>query len=101
MIKSILGITDTSQDALLYFYLDCAEEIICDIRNSQTVETKYLKLQIKIALELYSKGGAEGQIAHTENGISRTYESSDISPSLLNQITPFVKTPFSTVRSNI
>lgn len=86
-------------DEVLQFYLDNAKDIICDIRNSDYVEDLYLNTQIKIAVELYSKSGAEGQVAHTENGISRTYESGDISASLLNQITPFAKTPFSTRRT--
>ena len=36
-------------------------------------------------MELYSKQGAEGRTAHSENGISRTYEASDVSPSLLSK----------------
>ena len=46
--------------------------------------------QIQIAVELFSKRGAEGQTGHSENGISRSYESADVSPSLLKRITPLV-----------
>lgn len=97
LLKSLLGSTPES-DAVLEFYLDNAKDIICDIRNTDIVESKYLTTQIKIAIELYNKRGAEGQTAHSENGISRTYEKSDVSSSLLSQITPMVKTPFSSTR---
>lgn len=96
-LKSLLGNPSVSDD-VLQFYLDNASEIICDIRNSNIVETKYLTAQIKMAIEMYSKRGAEGQTGHTENGIARSYEKADISESLLNSITPFIKTPFSSIR---
>ena len=85
-------------DSILQFYLDSARDIICDIRNTDEVEQKYITTQLKIAIELYSKRGAEGEVAHNELGLSRSYESADVSPSLLATITPVVKTPFSTVR---
>ena len=96
-LKELLG-NPTVSDSLLQFYLDSAKNIICDIRNSNVVETKYLTTQIKIAIELYNKRGIEGQIGHSENGIDRTYEKADVSHSLLSEITPIVKTPFSLER---
>lgn len=80
------------------FYLDSAGDIIKDIRNSDIVEDKYLTTQIKIAIEMFNKRGAEGQISHTENGISRGYEKSAVSPSLLNEITPMAKSVSTPVR---
>lgn len=97
LLKSLLGNQEVSNE-LLQFYLDSARDIICDIRNSDKVESKYLNIQVKMAIEMFNKRGAEGQVGHSENGISRTYEKADISESLISQITPMVKTPFSTVR---
>jgi len=97
LLKELLGNPDSS-DAILQFCLDCASDVICDIRNSDKVESKYLKIQIKIAIEIFSKMGAEGQTGHSENSISRSYETGDISPSLISQIVPFGKTPYSTIR---
>ena len=97
LLKELLG-NPTVSDSLLNFYLDNASDIICDIRNSDSVESKYSKTQIKIAIEMFNKRGAEGEVSHSENGISRSYEKADISPSLLMSITPMVKTPFSTTR---
>lgn len=96
-LKNLLG-NPSNQDEILEFYLDNASEVICDIRNSDNVEKKYLTTQIKIAIEMYNKRGVEGQVGHNENGISRSYEKADISKSLLDSITPIVKTPFSEVR---
>lgn len=96
-LKTVLGTTELT-DPQLNFYLDNASAIICELRNSNVVETKYLTTQVKMAVEMISKIGAEGQIVHSENGIARTYEASDLSPSLLAEITPIAKTPFSTVR---
>jgi len=78
--------------------LDSAKDVICEIRYTDYVESNFERTQIKIAIELYNKRGAEGQTEHGENGIERKYENSGISKSLLNEITPFAKTPFSTVR---
>jgi hypothetical protein len=85
-------------DSILQFYLDCARDIICELRNTDMIEPKYLTIQIRMAIEMFNKIGAEGQIAHAENGISRAYEKADISDSLLSKITPIVKTPFSDIR---
>lgn len=99
LLKAMLLISDATQDTVLNFCLDCAKNIICDIRNSDNVEPKYQLIQIKIAVEIYNKMGAEGQVSHSENGISRGYEVGDISLSLISQITPMMKTPFTSVRT--
>jgi len=97
LLKSLLGNPPESDD-VLQFYLDNATDIICDLRNTNLVEPQYSTIQIKMAIEMYNKRGAEGQIGHSENGISRTYEASDISPSLMSKVTPVIRTPFTSVR---
>lgn len=57
------------------------------------VPVQYADLQFRIAMDLYNKIGAEGQIGHSENGVSRTYESSWISRQLLLEIIPLVGVP--------
>lgn len=96
-LKSQLG-NPSNEDDILEFCLERASDIICDIRNSDKVEKKYLNTQIAIAIEIYNKRGAEGQSSHTENGISRVYVGGDISLHLIRKITPVVKTPTSKVR---
>lgn len=41
--------------------------------------------------DVYAKAGAEGQTSHSENGISRSYKSSWITPSLLSGLPNYVK----------
>lgn len=57
-------------------------------KRPDDVMARYYMLQIRIAIEIFAKEGAEGEIAHSEGGVSRTYTSSDISSALLNEITP-------------
>lgn len=62
-----------------------------DDEGKTYVEERYRDLQFRIALDMYNKAGAEGQTAHTENGIGRTYESSWISEQLLSEVTPLAR----------
>lgn len=47
--------------------------------------------------EVYSKAGAEGQLSHSENSISRSYKTAWITPDILYGLPNFVNTP-STLR---
>lgn len=87
---------DTASPDLLTILLGQAEGIVLNKRypfgvpENATVPAAYEHIQIQIALELYSKMGAEGQTEHGENGINRKYEAADVSPSLLRRIVPLV-----------
>ena len=89
-LKVLSGETDES---VLSTFLDLAGERILrraypfrsDIRD---VPIKYHSTQIDIALYLLNKRGAEGETAHNENGISRSYESATVPDSMLKHITP-------------
>lgn len=89
-LKVLSGETDES---VLSTFLDLAGERILrraypfcsDIRD---VPIKYHSTQIDIALYLLNKRGAEGETAHSENGISRSYESATVPDSMLKHITP-------------
>ncbi len=54
------------------------------------VPSRYGYLQCEIAAYLLNKRGAEGQLSHGENGISRTYESADVPESMLKEVIPRV-----------
>lgn len=100
-LKLLLGITDDSEDDLLGYYLTIAGQKILDrlypFDNTQTeIPTRYTTKQVEIAQYLYLKRGAEGQTVHNENGINRTYESSDIPESLMKWIIPYVGFPKTT-----
>ncbi len=93
-LKLLTGATD-SEDDLLLALLSLAEDKILERlypydHSKETLPTRYVGKQIEIAVYLYNKQGAEGQTAHSENGISRTYESADVPESMLRGIAPFV-----------
>ena len=52
------------------------------------VPRRYGVLQCEIAAYLLNKRGAEGETSHSENGISRTYESADVPESMLSDVLP-------------
>jgi hypothetical protein len=85
---------DTADTEVLIYLLEQAEGIVLNRRypfgppDGAEVPPQYEHIQLQIAVELYSKMGAEGQLAHKENGIDRTFESADVSPSLLRRIVP-------------
>ena len=85
---------DTASAELLENLLWQTEGIVLNRRypfgtpEGATVTSAYEHIQIQIALELYAKMGAEGQTGHSENGVSRSYEAADVSPSLLKRILP-------------
>lgn len=53
------------------------------------VPGRYDAAHIEIAAYLINKRGAEGETAHSENGVSRSYEDGDVPSSLLRGIVPF------------
>ena len=54
------------------------------------VPRRYGYLQCDIAAYLLNKRGAEGQTSHSENGVSRSYESADVPESMLSEVSPHV-----------
>lgn len=52
------------------------------------LEPRFNGLQIRIAVDMFNKIGAEGETAHSENGVSRTYGAENVSKDLLDEITP-------------
>ena len=85
---------DSASDELLIHLLEQSEGIVLNRRypfgvpEGATVPTMYEHIQLQIAVELYSKMGAEGQTAHKENGVDRTFASADVTPALLRRIVP-------------
>ena len=83
----LLGdLAETAKNAILsrrFLFGDWPEEL----------EARYIDLQFRIALDLYNKIGAEGQLRHSENGISREYESSWVSRQLLEEVVPWAGVP--------
>ena len=97
MLKVMVGVPaeSTTDDAALTVYLSLSASKV--LRRAYPyhdtladVPAQYETLQCEIAAYLWNKRGAEGQTTHRENGISRSYESSDVPESMLNHIVPCV-----------
>ena len=93
LLKAMVGESDTEEVLLAYLNI-AGRKVINRAYPYGTEETevpsRYDFLQCEIAAYLLNKRGAEGQTAHSENGISRSYESADVPESLLGAITPMV-----------
>lgn len=90
-----IRITENVTDEELEALLESAQAVIQSRRFPfgevpETLEERYKDLQIRIAVEMFAKRGAEGETAHSENGVSRTYSSASVSEELLREITPKV-----------
>ena len=97
MLRAMVGnqsdTSDWSDDVLLTYLQIAGRKIINraypyddDITE---VPRRYEVLQCEIAAYMLNKRGAEGELMHTENGISRTYEKADVPESLMGQIVPY------------
>ena len=90
-----LRIPENKNDLELEDVLESAKAVILSRRfpfgeHPEELENKYNDLQIRIAVEMFNKRGAEGETAHSENGVSRSYASASVSEELLREITPKV-----------
>ena len=88
-----IRITEKVSDMELEDILESAKAVILSRRfpfgeQPEEIEAKYKDLQIRIAVEMFNKRGAEGETAHSENGVSRSYASANVSEDLLKEITP-------------
>ena len=54
------------------------------------VPRRYSYLQCDIAAYLLNRRGSEGQLSHSENGISRSYASADVPEAMLSEVIPHV-----------
>jgi hypothetical protein len=90
-----IRITENVTDAELEDILESAKAVILSRRFPfsewpDEIEDRYKDQQIRIAVEMFNKRGAEGETAHSENGVSRSYSSASVSEELLREITPKV-----------
>lgn len=92
-IELVKAITGETNENTVSAYLGMAGNKICRKAfpfdpTVADVPEQYEFTQVEIAVYLLNKRGAEGETAHSENGISRSYEDGDVPPSLLRQIVP-------------
>ena len=109
MIELVKNMSGESADAVVSAYLSMAKMAILNRAfpfvsdeelSGMSVPVRYQNLQCEIAVYLLNKRGAEGQTAHNENGISRSYENGGIPYSMLKQVTPFAAVPGGAANAN-
>ena len=92
LLKAMVGESDTEEVLLTYLNI-AGRKILNRAYPYGTEETdvpsRYDFLQCEIAAYLLNKRGAEGHTSHSENGISRSYESADVPESLIGAVMPF------------
>lgn len=96
-LKALLQITDTTQDATLAVYLSLSKsEILSWLYSGKTPEgvtdvpERYEPVQVMAVVVGYSQQGAEGQLTHSENGVSRAWKHEDMVAYIRSRVIPFV-----------
>ena len=98
LLRAMVGTPNTDEnwsDDVLTSYLTIAGRKIINRAypyddTITDVPRRYGYLQCEIAAYLLNKRGAEGQTAHSENGVNRSYESADVPESMLSEVIPHV-----------
>ena len=99
MLKGMLGIADSSQDEVLKTYLQAAQSEIIAWRYSyeegwedtyDEVPAEYEMTQISAVVAGFTIRGAEGQTAHRENEITRTFKYEDMVSYIRSHVIPKV-----------
>ena len=94
LLREAVGEADT--DETLSAYLSLAKSKILNrlypyggCREELAIPARYDGLHIQITTYMLNKRGGEGETAHRENGINRTYADADIPKDLLSEIVPY------------
>lgn len=98
MIAQVCAMSEESDPVAVGYYLDNAAEIILNqlhpfdedwlLQENLTVPARYLNLQMRMAVVLLNKRGADGESMHIENGVNRHYGSADIPADMRREIVP-------------
>ena len=92
-LAMLISMTGETDENVLSTFLTLAKNVVLAKAypygdGTEEMPSKYDTVQVEIAAYMLNKRGAEGETAHSENGVSRSYEDGDIPPTLLRRITP-------------
>lgn len=91
MLKSLTG--ETSSEIISVYLALAKSELLNKIYpfgdGTEEFPAKYDALHVQATEYLLNKRGAEGEIQHSENGLTRSYESGGLPKAILQQIVPF------------
>lgn len=89
-LKALIS-PDTDTDEVLQAILSAAEALVLNrmypfgYPDGTSVPSRYEQIQLQLAVEMFTKRGAEGQSNHSENGISRSWPEKSV---LLHRVVP-------------
>lgn len=95
-VQTLVDSDSSATDSLVTILLDEAEKAILNriypfgVPTNATMPTRYESIQCRLAQRYFLRRGAEGEIAHHENGVNRTYDSVD-DEDLFKTIVPIAK----------
>lgn len=98
-LKAMLGISDTSMDALLTAYLGMAAFEIIQFKYSligvpdgmTDPDDEDAMTQVQAVMAGYNIRGAENQTSHNENQIYRTFHFTDMVQYIRSNVIPFAR----------
>ena len=98
-IKSMIGVSDTSLDALLTTYLTMSTQAILQWKYSligvpegkTAVDAEDEITQIHAVVAGFNIRGAENQTSHNENQIYRTFDANDMVDYVRTHIIPYAR----------
>lgn len=99
MAKSVEALVSEHDRALVPYYVSVAQGAVVSHlfpygdATWEKVPEKHHARTCEIAVFLVNKRGAEGETAHSENGVSRSYESAGIPRSYFEGMVPFCGVP--------
>lgn len=97
MIAALAIMTDLSAEsdvAVLKLYLELSNDLVMrrlypfGIPDEATLPSSLEVKVLEIAAYMINKRGAEGETAHKENGVDRTYSSGGVPEDMLREIIP-------------
>ena len=108
MVKSILRISDTSEDDLITTYLGMAKQEIIRWRYSYAdpsivptdVPVDYEMTQIMAVVAGYTQSGVENQVLSVENGIHRHFHHTDMIEYIRANVIPIAGVPRTAVSTS-
>lgn len=99
-ITMVKTMTDETSDAVIAAYLSMASEAILNqmyqmwsaLPENAVVPDRYEMTQCNLCVRYLARRGAEGEHTHNENGVNRTWETSE-DKDILCRITPIAEVP--------
>lgn len=86
------SVTDEKAEELLEIANDTVLEVLCPfgIPEGLVIPERYHGVWCELAARYFARTGGRGEVSHSENGISRTWSSSD-DRDILSRITPYAR----------